>query len=198
MRKEAGSFVFSPAFSLPFLTLLGSISVYEVLWDRGMKNLRVSIEPHADEKLKQFIRESLGAYNLAVTGQEEYYPVAIFLRHDNDEVLGGVLGHIWGHWLYVSDLWLAAPLRRSGYGQQLLSAAERYAREKGCGNAWLTTHSFQARPFYEKFGYELFATLDEFPPGHKLYFLKKQLTEQTKISPRRLRSKKPVSKGEHS
>jgi predicted acetyltransferase len=69
-------------------------------------------------------------------------------------------------------------VRRGGYGSKLLATAEQYALEKGCHNAWLTTASFQARPFYEKFGYELFATLDEFPPGHKLYFLKKQLTAQ--------------------
>lgn len=157
-----------------------------------MRNLRISIEPHTDEKLKQLVRENLGSYNLAATGQEEYYPVSIFLRDDNDEVLGGVLGHIWGRWLYVSDLWLAAPLRRDGYGRQLLSAAEQYAVEKGCGNVWLTTHSFQARPFYEKLGYELFASLDEFPPGHKLYFLKKQLGEKKNTTLRPRREKKSV------
>jgi GNAT superfamily N-acetyltransferase len=155
-----------------------------------MKNLRIVIEPHADERLRQFIRESLGAYSLAVTGQEEYYPVSIFLRDKKDEVLGGVLGQIWGRWLYVSDLWLAAPLRRSGYGQQLLSAAERYARGKGCGNVWLTTHSFQARPFYEKCGYTPFAELDEFPPGHKLYFLKKKLGGDGSAPPPKRRVRK--------
>jgi len=57
-----------------------------------MKNLRIVIEPHAADGLKQLIRERLGAYNLAKTGYEEYYPVSIFLRDTNDEVLGGVLG----------------------------------------------------------------------------------------------------------
>jgi len=140
-----------------------------------MKNLRVVVEPHAADGLKQLIREGLGAYNLTVTGCEEYYPVAIFLRDANDEVLGGVLGEIWAQWLFVSHLWLAAPLRRHGYGRKLLLAAEGYAAGKGCHGAYLTTFSFQARPFYEKLGYEVFAELDDFPPGHKHYFLKKRL-----------------------
>ena len=143
-----------------------------------MKKLRITIEPHAAESEKAFLREALSMYSVAKTGCEEYYPVAVFLRDANNEVLGGILGEIWGDWMYVSHVWLAAPCRRSGYGSKLLATAEQYALEKGCHHAWLTTASFQARPFYEKFGYELFAALDEFPPGHQLYFLKKHLTTQ--------------------
>jgi len=157
-----------------------------------MKHLRITIEPHAAESQKQFVRENLGLYSIAMTGNEEYYTVAVFLRDANDEVLGGVLGEIWGQWMYVSHVWLAAPLRRGGYGSKLLAAAERYALEKGCQNAWLTTSSFQARPFYEKFGYELFATLDECPPGHKLYFLQKQLAANPTSRGSRRRAKKPT------
>jgi GNAT superfamily N-acetyltransferase len=155
-----------------------------------MKRLRITVEPHAEESQKEFIRENLGLYSIAMTGNEEYYRVAVFLRDARNEILGGVLGEIWGQWMFVSHVWLAAPLRRSGYGSKLLATAERYAVEKGCRNAWLTTSSFQARPFYEKFGYELFATLDECPPGHKLYFLKKQLTVgNIPVTPRRRRQR---------
>jgi hypothetical protein len=39
----------------------------------------------------------------------------------------------------------------------------------------LSTFGFQARPFYEKMGYEVFATLEDCPVGHCEYFLRKQL-----------------------
>jgi len=152
-----------------------------------VKNLRVVVEPHAADSLKQIVRDGLGAYNLTKTGYEEYYPVSIFLRDANDEVLGGVLGEIWAQWLFVSHLWLAAPLRRHGYGRKLLLAAESYAVEKGCHGAYLTTSSFQARPFYEKLGYEVFAELDDFPAGHKQYFLKKRLVENSETRNQRRR-----------
>lgn len=159
-----------------------------------MKPLRITVEPHAAESQKEFVRENLGLYSIAMTGSEEYYTVAVFLRGAHDEILGGVLGEIWGQWMFVSHVWLAAPWRRSGYGSKLLAAAERYAVEKGCRNAWLTTASFQARPFYEKLGYELFAALDEFPPGHKLYFLKKQLAaDDIPTTPKR-RGRRPLTK----
>lgn len=38
----------------------------------------------------------------------------------------------------------------------LILALEQAARERGCTHAHLDTFSFQARPFYEKLGYELF------------------------------------------
>jgi hypothetical protein len=31
------------------------------------------------------------------------------------------------------------------------------------------------RPFYERRGYEVFGTLDDYPKGHKKFFLKKKL-----------------------
>ena len=63
---------------------------------------------------------------------------------------------------------VAAPARRHGNGARFIQAAERYAVERG----------FQARPFYEKLGYRVFATLDDYPPGHGKYFLRKPLTNR--------------------
>jgi GNAT superfamily N-acetyltransferase len=102
---------------------------------------------------------------------------AIFLKDAHDAVLGGVLGHIWGKWLRVAILWLAEPVRGQGYGRQLLLATEAYARERGCEQVRLSTFSFQARPFYEKLGYDVFATLEDCAPGHREYFLSKPLGE---------------------
>jgi hypothetical protein len=54
----------------------------------------------------------------------------------------------------------------------------RYAIERGCHGAFLGSFSFQARPLYEKLGYEVFGALDDFPPGHRLFLLKKRLTAE--------------------
>jgi len=39
--------------------------------------------------------------------------------------------------------------------------------------AFLDTFSFQARPFYERHGYECFGELRDHPPGHSHYFMRK-------------------------
>ena len=55
-------------------------------------------------------------------------------------------------------------------------AAEDEARSQGCRGVFLTTFSFQARPFYERFGYEAIADIPDYPVGHTYHVLKKALT----------------------
>jgi GNAT superfamily N-acetyltransferase len=66
-------------------------------------------------------------------------------------------------------------VRGQGYGKRLLQAAEKEARTQGCRGVFLSTFSFQARPFYERLGYEVFGELPDNPAGHSLYFMKKTL-----------------------
>jgi ribosomal protein S18 acetylase RimI-like enzyme len=141
-----------------------------------MSPLRLVEEHDAPNGARQVVEDGLNAYNIAATGESEYYPVAIFLKDDHGVVHGGVLGDVWSGWLHISYLWIDTPFRDQGFGSRLLRAAESYVRERGCLNVCLETHSFQAPAFYQKHGYEIFGTLPDFPLGHAKYFLRKRLT----------------------
>ncbi|MGC2198770.1 MAG: GNAT family N-acetyltransferase [Stellaceae bacterium] len=143
-----------------------------------MEKLEIVFDPLPGDSLSRFVTESLASYNIAATGQESWYPVGFFLKSGRGEWLGGLLGNIWGGWLHVTHLWVAAPVRGHGNGTRLLRAAEQYAVERGCFAATLETASFEARPFYEKLGYEVFAALEDYPPGHSKFYLRKQLSEK--------------------
>lgn len=140
-----------------------------------MSDIRIVADPHASESLKQLVVGHLDDYNVGVTGLTEYSPVNFFLRDQGDEVLGGLLGFIWGGVLYVRILWVAQALRGRGYGRRLLEAAEQRAVERGVRQVFLDTFSFQAPGFYEKQGYEIYARADDWPVGHTHYFLRKGL-----------------------
>jgi GNAT superfamily N-acetyltransferase len=144
-----------------------------------MMNIRLVIEPHASEALKEFVREGLALYNVAATGAAEYYPVSLFLKNEHQEVLGGLLGHIWARCMHIAILWVAPILRHQGYGTALLQAAEHLAVERACTLVTLETFSFQAPGFYAKHGYETIAVLPDYPPGHQKHFLKKSLPVQS-------------------
>ena len=147
-----------------------------------MDEPRIVFEPYAEAAQRQLIDEMLTRRNVRLTGHDEWYPVAFYLKTDEGEILGGLLGQIWAQWLYIAELAVHEPFRGRGYGTKLLSRAEQYALERSCGNAWLSTFSFQARPFYEKLGYQLFGTLENYPKGHSLFFMTKRLAA---VSPSR-------------
>jgi GNAT superfamily N-acetyltransferase len=140
-----------------------------------VSDLRIVSEPHGSQEDATFVRDSLALFNVGVTGDSYYSPLAIFLRDERDALLGGALGHVWGGWLDLSILWVAEPFRGQGYGARLLRAAEDEARMQGCHGVFLTTFSFQAPGFYEKFGYEAVANIPEYPRGHSYHVLKKLL-----------------------
>lgn len=140
-----------------------------------MQNLRMVSEPHASQETLAFVRDAIALHNVAVTQDSYYSPLAILLRDEREAILGGAFGDIWGGWLELTFLWVAEPLRGQGYGGRLLRAAEDEAKEQGCRGVFLTTFSFQARPFYEKFGYEVVGKIQDYPAGHSFFFMKKTL-----------------------
>jgi GNAT superfamily N-acetyltransferase len=142
-----------------------------------VRDIRIVSEPHAGPESISFVREAIARHNVAVTRETYYSPLAILLKDSRDAILGGAFGHVWGGWLDLSLLWVAEPLRGRGYGRKLLEAAEEEARAQGCRGVFLSTFSFQARPFYEKYGYEVIGEIPDYPIGHEFYFLKKTLED---------------------
>jgi GNAT superfamily N-acetyltransferase len=123
----------------------------------------------------QVVREGLETYNAIMGVPFDWVPLALFVRDPQGVILGGLTGGTYWNWLYVSLLWLSEEVRRQGIGRQLLARAEQEGIRRGCRNCFLDTTSFQALPFYLKQGYQLYTQLDDFPPGHSRYFLKKEL-----------------------
>ena len=109
-----------------------------------MNNPTVIFDPYAAADLRNIVQTIVDNHNVASTGQAEWYPVAFFLKDENGEVLGGLLGDIWAAWLHVKTLAVAPPARGHGFGKELMKRAELYAVERGCTDAFLDTFSFQA------------------------------------------------------
>jgi GNAT superfamily N-acetyltransferase len=116
----------------------------------------------------------LRAFNEKEIGPSNEEPVK-FVAFDVEGVVGGLIGQIRWRWLYVAKLWVDERARRQGVGTNLLTAAEDLARKRGCVGVSLDTFEYQARPFYEKLGYEVFGTLEGYPPGHRQFYLRKKL-----------------------
>jgi ribosomal protein S18 acetylase RimI-like enzyme len=121
------------------------------------------------------IGRGLSAYNVQQTGDQKFQRLCFALQAPDQEIVGGVLGEIYWDWFHLDLLWVKEELRGRGYGHRLLTTAEDEARRRGAKNVFLDTFSFQAPDFYKGHDYQVFGELRDFPPGHKRYFLVKQL-----------------------
>ena len=116
-------------------------------------------DPNPDD-LRAVVR-GLVAHNAARAAPEDKRPLAVFARAPNGEIHGGAAGYTHWGWLFVSHLWVPESLRGEGWGRRLMTALEEAARRRGCHAAHLDTFSFQSLGFYERLGYERFATLED-------------------------------------
>ena len=121
------------------------------------------------------ILDPLMAFNLARAPDPAVRPLHVLVREDGGDVVGGRWGRTaWG-WLAIELLYLPETGRGRGLGSDVVRMAEREARARGCHGAWVDTHAWQARGFYESLGYAAFGELPDYPTGHSRHFLQKPL-----------------------
>ncbi len=144
--------------------------------DQSQNDSRVlSIEDDPSEADVHFVEEQLVAYNIAVTGYNDYRPLAVFVRDDAGAILAGLTGFTWGGALKIEYLWVREDLHGQGYGSRLVRAAEREAVARGCQQAVLDTHSFQAPDFYPRLGYVRCGQAEDWPVGYQQSYFHKRL-----------------------
>jgi GNAT superfamily N-acetyltransferase len=138
-------------------------------------NYTLDLTDVADDKIRRQIAAPLVRYNEAKAGPDHYRPLIVALKNGAGAVDGGIWAYTNYSWLFVQLLVVPEPVRGSGLGRRLMAAAEEEAVRRGCLNAWLDTHEFQAPGFYAKLGYVAFGTLPDYPPGFTRVFLTKRL-----------------------
>ena len=138
-----------------------------------MTEIALTITDSPSAQQREAIIDGLIGYNDMHGAPEDYREMAV-LSHQAGELIGGLLGFTHWNWMFIQQLWIAQNHRGSGLGRRLVLAAEREAFARGCTHAHCDTFGFQALPFYEKLGYEIFGRLEDYPPGHTRYFLQKR------------------------
>ncbi|MGE0352127.1 MAG: GNAT family N-acetyltransferase [Gemmatimonadales bacterium] len=138
-------------------------------------DIEIATSPLDRERLIDGLRR----HNRANAPDPGWQPFMLVLRSEDGAVTGGFIGESGWEWFHIQFLWIADHMRKQGWGRALLQRAEQEARARGCRGIHLDTHSFQAPDFYQALGYRTFGRLDDYPAGHRRYFMWKSLAGVT-------------------
>ena len=137
-------------------------------------NNNKEFEEEIGKRLHQFNRENCEYIEKNSDGRyidTKIYNIAIY---DEGELIGGATGFIRCAWYFLEQLWLKEEYRKKGIGTKIIYEIEKIAKENNALGVRMETWSFQARDFYEKMGYIVYAEFEDCPPGTVDYFLKKK------------------------
>ncbi|MFM2303625.1 MAG: hypothetical protein RLZZ135_1035 [Cyanobacteriota bacterium] len=122
-----------------------------------------------DSRLVDFNRK-----NVPFQQSEDWIALSYALRDKTGQAIAGInaMLYCWNI-LYVDILYVEDSHRGKGYGRLLLDRAESESKKLGGYMSHLDTFDWQAKEFYEHLGYEVFGILENCPPGHNRYYMKK-------------------------
>jgi GNAT superfamily N-acetyltransferase len=132
---------------------------------------------HPTEADWNFVKEQIDTFNIRTTGYDNYHPIAIFVRDETGAIIAGLTAFTWGRTLSIENVWVYEKWRKCGYGKRLVETAEQEAIARGCKQAVLDTHSFQAPDFYLKLGYSLCGVMEDNPVGYQKLVFQKRLAQ---------------------
>jgi GNAT superfamily N-acetyltransferase len=139
------------------------------------QSLSIVVPPVPDRADREVILKRLAAFEADQAGPLNVQPLAILIKDSVGVTQGGLWGVSLFRWLMIELVFVPEEARGAGLGLEIMARAEAIARERGCIGIWLDTYSFQARPFYEKLGFEVFGRVEDHPPGETRFFMQKRL-----------------------
>ncbi len=136
-----------------------------------------------DQKFRDLIRQNLHNYNRKncswilnnskeTPSQINYHNIAIY---DENKLVGGSSGYIAWQWYFLDEFWIDEKYRKRGIGTKIINVIEQFAKENNLLGVRVETWDFQSKGFYEKMGYNVYASFKDCPPGTIEYFLSKSL-----------------------
>jgi GNAT superfamily N-acetyltransferase len=112
-----------------------------------MSTSELVIETNPTPEQIQYLEDRLYEFNAKATGITDGQGLAIFVRDEQDRIVAGICGHIWGGCCEIRQLWVEESRRRRGLGTRLLRVAEQEARRRHCKQMVLTTSASKRQSF---------------------------------------------------
>ena len=136
---------------------------------------QLTVVGERDSDLQQRLERELIAFNTSRTGNAERSSFAVRVTDADGELVGGLTASTWGSLCSIGLLWVREDSRKDGWGTQLLRTAEAEATQRGCDQIVVSSFTFQAPLFYQRYGYVETGRSPGIPGGHEDVQMHKRL-----------------------
>lgn len=124
------------------------------------------IQSISDQEAMSFANTVFAQQEISVFGED--YPDLVkeqvhFAAYHDDSLVGVVSGKQTWENVHITALAVTPTYQGQGLGSRLLVTIEDWARTNQLTSVTLSTKSYQAKEFYVKQGYQLFAELHDVP-----------------------------------
>ncbi|RGW12915.1 GNAT family N-acetyltransferase [Enterococcus asini] len=135
----------------------------------------MEIREVSSKELAPTLEAILDRQQLAAGFPQEEATSLAFGLYQEERLVGGLLAKISMETAHINLLAIDETLRGQDWGTKLMAHGEEAFKELGLKNITLTTRSYQAKGFYEKQGFDLFAELADVPKVGitRYYFIKR-------------------------
>lgn len=106
-----------------------------------------------DVGLDALLNARLTEYNYSASGVTDQREFTVKVEDDGGQIVAGLSGWTWGTCAGIAMVWVRQDSRRAGWGSRMLQAAEQVALKRGCYQITVSSFTFQAPGFYERYGY---------------------------------------------
>jgi GNAT superfamily N-acetyltransferase len=124
----------------------------------------------------EYIDNTLGEFNrnqVHYSSKMDFTPLNYHIKDHNGLIIAGINAFSCWQMVYISELYVAQEYRNQGIGSVFINKIEEEAKIKGAIVSHTDSFDWQAKDFYLKHGYEVFGVIENCPPGHKRFFLRK-------------------------
>jgi ribosomal protein S18 acetylase RimI-like enzyme len=135
----------------------------------------IRVVDRTDAAVATQLGQEISAFNMRAVDIHDGRELFAAVRDERGALVAGVDGWTWGATGWIEHLWVRSEDRRRGLGSALLCAVEQEARDRGCAQLGLCTHSFQAPLFYRRHGFEVTGEIPGYPVGHSYFLMRKIL-----------------------
>ncbi len=135
----------------------------------------IIIDESENPPSRAIIKNGVMDYNKRFLGDWKPSAFSLYIRNAEGTLIAGVCGDYIHAYTRINWAWVHEDFRGRGVGKRALNAVEEFAKTKGCRYLQLDTMDFQARPFYQKLGFWIVATLPNWINGYDCYIMRKDI-----------------------